>query len=232
MSATYTPKEVKLSLRKKKQFNLKKLEDLDAKDYENLFAKKSFEQRSILMLQIIKSQGEPFELLENDLELLRKTGLDEDTLEIIAIYLIYTKIYTDPNERQAWSDQKKAYQNFINTPYAEKRPTLIQEIECERRNIQGRFQLDFLSETVGILMEIIPLESKRKRSVIISELLRELDIQLLTPFYTLEEAIDEADRNDTYQDGVSIIYDRIKKFEPKFKKMIENTISLLKQNNL
>ncbi len=225
MSKKNTTEEVK-------KYRIKKLEDCDAKDYEKLFANKTFEERSILMLQLIKAQGEPFELLGNNLEILRKTGLEEDALEIIAIYLIYTKTYTDQDEIQDWKNQLKAYENFIITPYAKKRPKLIKDIKSEIDNIQGRFCLDFLSETIGILMEIIPLESKRKRSVVISEQLRELNIQIHSPFYTLEEAVDEAGRNDTFQDGVSIIYDRLKKHDKKYRKMIENTIALIKQFNL
>jgi hypothetical protein len=41
------------------------------------------------MFQIVKLKGNPFSLLGNNLDLLRETGLDNDTLEIIAIYLIF-----------------------------------------------------------------------------------------------------------------------------------------------
>ncbi len=232
MSATYTPEELEQSLKPTKYYKLKRLEDLDAKDYEKLFANKTFEERSLLMFQLIKSQGEPFELLGNNLEILRKTGLDENTLEVIAIYLIFTKTYTNQEERQAWKHLIKTYQDFIKSPYAQKRSKLINDLEAEIINLESRFYLDFLSETIGILMEIIPLESKRQRSVLISELLRELDIQIQSPFYTLEEAIDEAGRNDTFQDGVSIIYDRLKKHDVKYKKMVENTAALITKLNL
>ncbi|PTN09314.1 hypothetical protein C8N47_105155 [Mangrovibacterium marinum] len=232
MSTTNGPKEVEHSLKQNKYYRLKRIEDLDAKDYEKSFSGKSFEERSIRMFQIVKSLGKPIELLGNNLDLLRKTGLDEETLDIIAIYLLYTKVYTNQEERQSWRNLTKTYQGFIKSPYAQKRPMLIRDLEAEIANLQNRFCLDFLSETIGILMEIIPLDSKRKRSIIISEQLRELDIQIHSPFYTLEEANDEAERSDTFQDGISIIYDRLKKYDIKYKKMIENTIALIKQNNL
>jgi hypothetical protein len=226
MSATYTPEDLIKTFRLKKYYRLKRLEDFDAADYEKLFTDKTFEQRSLLMFQIVKSKGNPLELLGNSLDRLRQTGLDENMLEIIAIHLIFAKVYTDPEETKTWKEQIKAYQNFIKTPYAQKRPDLIKDIESEIVNLKGRFYLDFLSEAIGILMEVLPLESKRIKSVVISEQLKELDIRIYSDFYTLTEATDEAARNDTYQDGVSIIYDRIKKYDYKYKKMIERTIAL------
>ena len=232
MSATYTSEEVEQSFKKKKRIKLIKLEDLDAKHYEALFAGKSYEERANLLIWIIRQLGDPFETLGNNLDSLRVFEFPDEYLEIIAINLIFSKVYTNQEEINEWKQHLNAYQNFLMTPYAKKRPKLCQDIHSEILNLEGRFCLDFVTETIGMIMDILPLESETDKAIVVSELLNELNIVKplglkSTPYYTLKEAEDDYSKGIIAQPGRKTIAKRIKKDNAKYKEMIENTIKLL-----
>ena len=181
--------------------------NLQIEIYKNLNIEKQLEA----IIEIMKSYGNPFDLLENKLDSLRIYNLPNSILEDIAVLLIYSRILKDYDNISEWKNELNSRKLAVQQPYIRNNTKDKEEYDLQINLIQSRLKVPFLNLTIYILSEIIPEESVTEKYIVISELLNELNIFSKSPFPTLEEAEHLYKYGKSSQPGRKTIYDRISK---------------------
>lgn len=203
------------------------LDSLSTTQIHQLFEGKNLIDRIRLLYFIVKSIGNPFELLGNNLDKLRCFGIDDDIIEIIACHIVYTKVLSDRGNIANWKKEIKIHEESLKSAIVYSDAKIKKELEIEIQNLNGRINSDFLTDLIGSLSEILPIESNTDKYIFISELLRELGIKKKEPYQLLKEAEDDFERAFSSQTGRKAIYIRIKNDKKNYDEMLENTIELI-----
>ncbi len=218
----------KVSIKKVGKIDLKKL---SIRQINQILDGKSFQDQVIFLFRLVKSYGDPFEMLGNDLKSLRLYGIDNNTLEALAILLIYTRIFSEEDNLKKWKKELNHRREALDLEYIKDNNDLTEDHKLNIQNLEGRLMANFIADTIGTIDSILPVDDASERHIIISELFNELDIRKKEPFYTLDEAVDDFNRGNTTQPGKKAISKRIKKELTAYKKMLENTIALINTNS-
>lgn len=211
-----------------KKINSDDITNLSVSQLHQLFESKTLVKRFELLFDIIRTLGNPFEMLGNNLDSLREYEIEEDVLEFMAIQLILTKIFTDKKEVAKRKKDKKRFLEFLKTPFAQSKSKIVEDVHLELKNIVGSLNTDFIADTIWVLKLILPFESVTEKHVIICELFNELDIKKEVPYPTEEKACSDYSDGITSQPARKAMHDRIKGDSRNHKKMIENALELIK----
>lgn len=166
------------------------------------------------LIEIVYNIGNPFEILENDLSTLKDLDMKENEIEVMAIIFIYTTIFCNKDNIKEMEDELGLYELFNKSSLAQKREDIRITVQHEIDNLKARLNLDLLSIAIGITDVLSPKISRRKKSIFISTILKELGIENQQPFFDMSDA--ERDSRRVYSNASEIIYGRIKKYYKKF----------------